>query len=142
MAPNRKCRFSCPCSIVMPSSSHLVALNWLVSRAHRCESPVLPMEFQRNCGGITVSLFCNDEFRRFAERRVIALVVARPVKESDQVGMLLQVSRITEVTHNWAKISSLLRGSGELGNYERRNLEFSGQFLQLAGDLSELLRSI
>ena len=92
---------------------------------HVCELGVVgePYEFYGSDGA--VSLFCDDDFGNVFLVGVFVVVVVS-VEEHNHVGILLDGSGFSEVGQHRTVVGALLYGSGELGQGNYRDVEFSG----------------
>ena len=66
-------------------------------------------------------------------------VVVLAVEEGDEVGVLLDGSRLSQVGEHRLRRVALLGGAGELGDRQHRHLELAGEDLQPAAHLADLL---
>ena len=78
------------------------------------ELRVVGQEGQVRCPNRPVSVLGDDHFGNAVLFVVVLAVDVFPVKESNQIGVLLDVSRIAEVGEHRALVGAALIGSREL----------------------------
>src|SRR5690606_34703735 len=114
--------------------SSLLVVELIAARRQVLEARVLAEERQARGADGAVPLFTDDDFGNALVFgfRVIDLV---PVDEHDDVGVLLDGPRLTQVGVDRALVGPLLQRAVELRKRHYRTVEFLGQALQRAGNL-------
>ena len=86
----------------------------------------LPVKGNSSNGAVT--LFCDNDLR-FTRLFRIRVVVFVPVKEHDDIRVLLDGSGLTEVRKHGTLVGSGLTGTGQLGQSHHRAIQIPGQAL-------------
>lgn len=93
------------------------------------EASVLANEAQSNCADRTVTVLANNYFRDPLVRRVLVVDLVS-VDEGDNIGVLFDRTRFTQVRHYWPFIWSLFEATIELRQRYNWTLELTRQQLQ------------
>src|SRR4051794_1455408 len=87
---------------------------------------VMPLESHRDISRRAVTVLGHDQVR-LARTRGLTLVSILPVQQDDDVGILLERSRLAQVTHHRPLVGPLLRPAVQLADGDDRDFEFLGE---------------
>ena len=94
-------------------------------------------EGQLDGAGRAVAVLGDDQLGD--ARLVVGVVVLGPVEQEDDVGVLLDGTRLAEVGHPGAAVLAVLDGPVELREGDDRDLQLAGERLEPPADLGDLL---
>ena len=77
------------------------------------ESRVLAVKGQSDGSGRTIAVFSDDDLGQSGVRRVLVVVVV-PIQEQDDVRVLLDGARFSEIGHDRSLVGALLKAAIEL----------------------------
>ena len=138
----RRCsRISCSSTVAHNPSKGKI---WAYSSC--CHSILLKVvnsgqPLKLHSAGLAVAVFGDDTFRQVGVGGVL-VVVALPVEEHNDVGVLLDGARLTQVGEHGPLVAAALIGTGELAEAENGDVQLLGHDLQGPGDVGDHLLAV
>src|SRR5689334_204382 len=132
----------------MPVTTARFSWSWVIAsesvRAWSChvlESRVLAEEREAHGADGTVALLADDDLGGALVRAVLVVHLV-PIDEEDDVRVLPDGARLSQVRHHGTLVGALLERAIELRQRDDGNLELLGERLQRARDLGDLGRAV
>ena len=124
----------------MPTSPHSASI-FDVPPVDGREGGVLGQPLELHGAGLAVAVLGDDALGQVVVLVAVVVVVV-PVEEHDDVGVLLDGARLTQVGEHGPLVGAALRAAGELGQAHHRHVQLLGHDLQGAGDVGDDLLAV
>ena len=94
-----------------------------------------------NRAGRAITMFCDHQLGQVVLGTIL-LVGIRAVNEHDDIGILFQAARFTQVGKDRFLIGTLFDSARKLGSGENRHIQFTRQHLEIARDVGHFLNPV
>ena len=105
------------------------------------EGRILADPLQLDRAGRAVAVFRNDDLSDVLVLALVIVVIVA-VDEHDDVRVLLDRARLTQIGQHGALVRPLLRSTRQLRQAHDRHIELLGHDLERTGDLGDLLHAV